>query len=402
MAFTLPEDESNSPEPAITGATPPEVHGYLAPGFERVGDEFQRNFAERDEIGASFAAYLDGELVVDLWGGIANRATGRDFDRDTLQVIFSGSKGLVAVCLLLLIERGQLDLDNPVATYWPEFAANGKEKITVRQLVSHTAGLPGFVVPLDVADLTDFDRLAAALAAQRTLLEPGTLCYHTISFGWLCGELIHRVDGRRIGQFFAEEVAEPLGLEIWFGLPEELEQRVATLELDAGWGEADPGTTPSELLTIVDGNPDVWSRGSFPWNSRAFHAAEIPGAGAVAATRSVARLYGCLARGGELDGVRLLSARTIEQGRHALSGGVEVLGGTERSFGTGFLLQDATRSLGPPPDAFGHSGAGGSMHGGWPSERVGFSYAMNLMSSDPNDARSRSLLSALNDCVTAQ
>ena len=305
---------------------------YVADGFEAVRDAFRRNFVENGELGASFAAYHNGQLVVDLWGGVADSGSGSPFVEDTLQVIFSGSKGLIGVCLLLLIDRGKLDLAAPVATYWPEFGASGKERITVRELVSHTAGLPGIAEPVEVADLTDFDRIASLLAAQSPLVEPGTLCYHTITYGWLCGELVRRADGRRFSQFFADEVAGPLGLDAWFGLPQKLERRLAVLELGSHWGEGEATGAPDDLVAIVDGNPNVWDREGFAWNSGAFHAAVIPGAGGIATCRSIARLYSCLALRGEIDGVRLLAPESIDLGRRRISGGIELLTGTERSF----------------------------------------------------------------------
>jgi CubicO group peptidase (beta-lactamase class C family) len=376
------------------------VHGSVASGFEPVEHAFRSNFLERGELGAAFAAVVDGVPVVDLWAGTADRPARRPYAADTLQVIFSGTKGMVAICLLLLLERGAIELDAPVAAYWPEFGAAGKRDIRVSDLVSHRAGLPGLRDPIAVEDFGDPDRLAAQLAAQAPLVEPGTLCYHAITFGWLCGELVRRVDGRSIGRFFADEVAAPLGLDVWIGLPEKHEGRVARLELADGWGDDEVPTPPGSLAEIVVRNPPVWEREGFPWNRRELHAAEIAGAGGIASSRSLARVYGCLARGGSFDGGRLLDADTVRLGRTELARGPELLVGTELAFAVGFRLQDPTCPFGPPADAFGHSGAGGSMHGAWPTEGVGFSYAMNLMRMDPGDDRSDTLLAALHRCVT--
>ena len=182
--------------------------GYVAPGYEPVREAFERNFAERGELGAAFAAFRNGEPVVDLWGGIADRASGRPWREDTLQLIYSGTKGLVALCVLMLIDRGKLRLDDPVNRHWPEF---GKPEILVRHIVSHTARLPGIDTPITVADLHDDRRMAAILAAQAPNPDPrAALCYHALTYGWLCGELVRRVDGRSVGRFFAEEVAGPL------------------------------------------------------------------------------------------------------------------------------------------------------------------------------------------------
>jgi CubicO group peptidase (beta-lactamase class C family) len=367
-----------------------------------VAAEFERNFAERGELGAAFAATLDGELIVDLWGGVADRGRGRPWERDTLQVIFSGSKGLVAICVLLLIERRELQLDSRVADFWPEFAAAGKGQVTVAELVTHTARLPGFAAEVTAEDLVDDHMAAALLAAQPQFDdERAVRCYHPLTYGWLCGELIRRVDGRSIGSFFAEEIADPLGLEIYIGLPAELEDRVSRIELGESWG-ALPISAPEEigddeLMRSVYANPPFLGREMFPWNRRGFHAAEIPGAGAIGTARSVARLYG------ELDG--LLSPETLALGTTELERRVDGFApygeNVTSGFGVGFLLQNELMELGPPADAFGHGGAGGSSHGCWPTERVGFSYAMNLLRDDfpHGDPRPKSLLSALDDCV---
>ena len=207
----------------------PDVHGFVAAGFDVVAEEFERNFAERGELGAAFAAVRDGEPVVDLWGGVADRAAGRAWREDTLQVIFSGTKGLVAVCVLIAIERGLLELEAPVARYWPEF---GKEDIRVRDVVSHTARLPGIDEPVGIDQFADAALMTRLLERQAPSEDPrASLCYHAFTYGWLCGELIRRVDGRPIGRFFAEEVAAPLELELWIGLPDEYETRVSTIEV---------------------------------------------------------------------------------------------------------------------------------------------------------------------------
>jgi CubicO group peptidase (beta-lactamase class C family) len=379
-----------------------QVGGFVAPGLEGVADEFARNFAEREDVGAAFAAVRDGELVVDVWGGTADRASGRPWEEDTLQLIFSGTKGLVAVCMLMLLERGGLELDAPVSRYWPEF---GKEPVRVQDVVSHTARLPGIDAPVGVDDYPAFARMVALLEAQEPSADPrAAFCYHALTYGWLCGELVRRVDGRTIGRFFADEIAGPLGLELWIGLPEEHEARVSTLELNERW-PTQPHLTAQRhaedpLTRSIWGNPPTFERATFPWNRRDYHAAEIPGANAIGTARSVARLYGCLARGGALDRVQLLSEETVLLGRTELAGGWEHVMDTQASFGVGFQLQTEELPFGPPADAFGHGGAGGSRHGGWPALRVGFSYAMNSMRDDEEDAgRAVSLFRALHEGI---
>ena len=380
------------------------VGGFAAPGFEAVAREFERNLDERGELGAAFAACVDGEPVVDLWGGRAEPgADGRPWREDTLQLIFSGTKGLVATCVLMLVDRGRLDLDAPACAYWPEFAAQGKERITVAELASHRARLPGVAAPLEKSDLTDDRRMASLLAAQAPETDPrAAATYHPLTYGWLCGELVRRVDGRSVGRFFAEEVAGPLELELWIGLPEELEPRVSTLVTAAGWGSHpmndDAALAQDELLRRIWANPPILAAGELAWNSRAYHAAELPGGGAIGTARSLARLYGCLARGGELDGVRLLSAETLALGRRELSRFRDPFSDEPYAYGVGYELQTEQGVLGPAAGAFGHTGAGGSIHAAWPEQRVGVSYAMNELRDDPaGDPRSQALLRALSE-----
>jgi CubicO group peptidase (beta-lactamase class C family) len=377
------------------------VDGHVADGFEAVREAFVESLRHRGELGASFAVTRDGALVVDLWGGVADADTRRPWRQDTLQVIFSGTKGLVALCLLMLIDRGELDMEAPVARYWPEFATNGKAGIRVLDVVSHQARLPGLRVPLsDDAEILDDRRMAALLAVQATESDPrAAFTYHALTYGWLCGELVRRVDGRSVGRFFAEEVADPLGLEIWIGLPPELEPRVSTLAYSPQWGRRRPWgpdeIARDEFLNRVLNNPPLFPPGRIPWNAAAWHRAEIASAGGIGTARALARLYGCLALGGELDGVRLLRTGTLERGRRALSQRWDPVVLAHQAFAFGFEIQTDLLPLGPAADAFGHRGAGGSIHCAWPSLRAGVSYAMNLMRDDPDgDPRGEALLDA--------
>jgi CubicO group peptidase (beta-lactamase class C family) len=401
--MALDERRSSSDELGGTAAEP-RVEGEVAPGFEAVREAFADNLRARGELGAAFAVTLDGQPVVDLWGGLADGERGRPWQADTLQVIFSGTKGLIALCLLMLADREALDLDAPVARYWPQFAANGKGAIRVSEVASHQAGLPALREPVTTDEILDGGRMAELLAAQP--VEPdrrAVYAYHPLTFGWLCGELIRRVDGRAAGRFFAEEVAAPLGLEIWIGLPPRLEGRVSRLAQSPDWGSRvdEAAVARDDLLDRIRNNPPLFAAGAIPWNAPAWHAAEIPGAGGIATARSLARLYGCLARGGELDGVRLLRRQTLERGRELLSRRWDPLGDAEQAYGLGFELQTAARPLGPAPDAFGHRGAGGSVHCAWPSLRLGASYAMNLMRDDHVvDPRAAALLEAVHRAAT--
>lgn len=378
------------------------VRGYVAAGYEAVAHEFERNFTERGEVGAAFAALRDGVPVVDLWGGQA--APGRPWRRDTLQVIFSGTKGLVAACVLKLVEEGRLDLAAPVARYWPEFARNGKDRVRVRHVVSHTAGLPGVVAPLAAGDLVDQERIADLLAAQPLPRDPDAFnAYHALTIGWIVSALVQRIDGRTAGCYFAQEVAGPLGLDAWIGLPEAEEGRVGRLELGPGMGPWDLGLSEEQkadpVRRSVWANPPLFEKEPLAWNSRPYHSAEIAGGGGIADARSVARFYGCMACGGELDGVRILRPETVALGRRPLSFFTDPYIAEDMAFGVMWALQTPQRRFGPVPEAFGHTGAGGSIHGAWPRQRVGFSYVMNQLRGDPEDLRSRPLLAALHEAV---
>ena len=335
----------------------------IAAGFEPVAAAFEGGF---------FAASVDGELVVDLG------------ERDDLVLIFSGTKGLVAICLLVLIEQGRLRLDDPVAAYWPGFSS---PDVLVRHVVSHTAGLPGLIPAPQLAELLDDEGMALRVAAQQPFWPPGErLAYHALTYGWLCGGLVRRIDGRSIGAFFAEEVAKPQGLELWIGLPAELEPRVAELVRAPAYHVSFDGDDVS-LLEAQYG-PLLTH---FPWNEEAFHAAEIPGANAIGTARSVALLYG------RLD--RILGPETLLLARTELSRGPCAITRYPYAFGVGFELQTELGTLGPPANAFGHTGSGGSAHGAWPDERVGFSYAPTELRSFDGDDRARRLLAALHACL---
>jgi CubicO group peptidase (beta-lactamase class C family) len=370
------------------------VEGHTEPGFEPVADAFRSNFEELGEQGAAFAAYVDGVLVVDLWGGVARPSEGLPWARDTLQLIFSGTKGLSAACMMLLADRGLLDVERPVADYWPEFAAAGKEAITVADLLTHRAGLASVATELTPDDLLEPVALAALLAAQAPVWEgEGRLAYHGLTFGWLCDALVRRIAGESIGRFFATEIAEPLGLEAWIGLPPEHELRVS--ELTTRDFEIEPPTSPYGRRVFF--NPPVFAE-PLLWNRPDIHGVECPGINGIATARSVARLYGCLAVGGTLD-VRLCSPEAIAHATAPRARGTDPYSGDPQAFGLGFQLQTEQLMFGPSPDAFGHTGAGGSVHGAWPGLRAGFSYCMNEMRPEADDYRGRRLLGALFESV---
>lgn len=390
----------------MPGSGTARAQGSAAPGFEPVAEAFERNFAERGELGAAFAAVVDGEPVVDLWGGIADSRQARAWRQSTLVGVFSGSKGLVATCMALLVERGLLALDAPVCRYWPEFGAEGKEQILVGDVLTHEAGLPGLDTPVSVEEATDALRMAQLVAAQRPTSSPGSgPRYHAMTFGWICGELVRRVDGRSVGRFLHEEVAAPLELEVWIGLPTSRQEDVAFLERSPDFvreqNEVAVDRDADPLAWSLWSNPPRFADGELAGNLRSWRAAEVPATSGIVAARSLARLYGCLARGGEIDGVELLAPGTLERVRSRVARGRDPYLG-EVAFAGGFEVQTADMALGPPKDAFGHAGAGGSVHGAWPGLRTGFSYAPNLLNSlGAADPRAVTLLDALHDAVGA-
>jgi len=332
----------------------------------------------------------------DVWSGTAHD-DGTPWEEETIVLLFSGTKGLVAVCLLVLVDRGLLDLDAPVSRYWPESTAGEKDGLLVRHVVSHTAGLPGLLPPFSADDLLHGELVTARLAKATPFWKPGTrLAYHALTFGWLCAELVRRIDGRSLGTFFAEEVAEPLGLDLWIGLPPSLEQHVATVHPADDFVITFLGDEPDALLAALYGA----LLDTFVWNDAAYHEAEIPAANAIGSARSVARLYGCLACGGALDGRRLLSPEAVLLGCRELSRGPCAVTRRPYAFGVGFELQTELLTLGAPPDAFGHTGSGGSRHGAWPGARVGFSYATRELRREEGDDRGRRVLAALADAVS--
>ncbi|HTW10585.1 MAG TPA: serine hydrolase domain-containing protein, partial [Acidimicrobiales bacterium] len=280
--------------PSATSPTLAPIDGYVAPGFEPVLAQFERNFTEHGEGGAAFAVVLGGEEIVDLWGGWADRAGARAWSADTLQIIFSGTKGLVAACALLLLDRGALDLAAPVATYWPEFAIRGKENVTVRDVLTHSAGLPGLDTPVTWQQAMDGRRMANLLADQpQSKDERAVQTYHALTYGWLVGEIVRRISGRSIGRFFAEEIGAPLGLDLWIGLPPTEEHRVSKVELAETWGKG-ATHTPEDLdndvlLSSIAANPVRYRPESFPWNKPAWHSAEVPAVNAIGTARSLAK-----------------------------------------------------------------------------------------------------------------
>ena len=382
-----------------------EINGTVAQGFEQVADVFRDNFEEFPELGAGFALYADGEAKVDIWAGVADASSRRAWDENTLQLVFSTTKGAAAICVARLVDAGRLSYDDTVASHWPEFAAGGKEHVTVCQLMSHQAGLPYVDSVLSLDDLLAVGPVVDALAAQVPIWEPGTTHgYHALTYGWLAGELVRRVDGRTIGTYVAQEIAAPLGLDFWIGLPESEEPRVSTLaaapppsdpaELAMLMQMMGPGTIGFKALTM-NGSLMALGAAQNPFNTRAVHATEMPAANGITNASSLAKMYAATVS--DVDGVRLLSPDTMRAASAEAVDGPDAALIAETRFGMGFMLDNETVPL-LGPNAFGHAGAGGSLGQADPDSGVGYGYVMNQMlggiAGDPRTVR-------LNDAVRA-
>ncbi|MFJ9695326.1 serine hydrolase domain-containing protein [Kitasatospora sp. NPDC101183] len=399
-----------------------QIQGGTAEGFEPVREAFAHNFAAYGELGAAFALYVHGRKVVDLWGGDATPEVGSrpapsaPWTRDTAQVLRSVTKGLTATTALLLADRGRLDLDAPVASYWPEYAAAGKGATTVAHLLSHQAGVPALDQPLRLEDVLTWERAAAAVAAQAPAWEPGTAHgYHPYTFGWLVGEVVRRVSGRTVGQYFAEEIARPLGLDLWIGLPAEAAPRVGRLvdlpaPADARTGPAGLRLRPKQTVRDAYRDPSSLTARSFAsvrarvdLNDPAVQAAEIPGAGGIGTARSLARFYAALI--GAADGasaVPLLGDAALKRAVGPVVSGPDRVLIVNSTFGLGFWRHGPTAPM-TSPAAFGHPGSGGSLGFADPDLGVGFGYVTNGMQPGvTGDLRSRNLIRAVRSCLGAR
>jgi CubicO group peptidase (beta-lactamase class C family) len=366
-----------------------EIHGTVAPGFEAVRDAFAANWEHSGEVGASVCATHNGEVIFDLWGGTATYDDGeRDWNDDTIVNVWSTTKTMSFLCCLLLADRGELDLYAPVATYWPEFAAGGKDHVATRHIMGHTAGLSGWDEPLQMTDLLDHDKLVALHAAQAPWWEPGSASgYHAISQGYLLGEIVKRVTGRSLGTFFADEIAGPLGADFHIGTGPEHDSRVAHV--------IPPGAPPAGADDL-DENSIAYRTMSNPALDAAFSAtpewrrAEIPAAGGHGNARSVATIHTLTANGGTVQGTQIMSADGLERIFDVQSDGMDqVLVGTEITFGMGFGLPGAMLPLPNPRTCF-WGGWGGSLAIIDMDLNLSYSYVMNRMEStltgDPRGA----------------
>ena len=373
------------------------VHGHCDSRFESVRTVFAERIAGKHEVGAAIAFSLEGELVVDLWGGHADAARTREWQRDTLVNTYSTTKGMTTICAHRLVEQGRLDLDAPVARYWPEFAQAGKGSIPVRWLLCHKAGLPAIRKPMPKGSLYDWNAMCEALAETEPWWEPGSKHgYSPVTFGHLVGEVIRRIDGRSVSRMFRDDVAEPLGADYHIGLPAEHHARVSDMigNLVPPHREGEKGgprfkgplaqfmrdmSDPTTMVGAAFNNPFIPAGAA---NSPEWRSAEIPAANGHGTARGLARIYGALACGGAVDGIRILEHETIERAREEQASGPDAtLGGLAIRYGLGFMLQSGSMPFSPSPRAFGHPGAGGSIGMADPDRRVGYGFTMNKMGS---------------------
>jgi CubicO group peptidase (beta-lactamase class C family) len=385
------------------------VSGLVEPGFEGVRAAFSENFTAGREVGAALCVHVEGRKVVDLCGGFFDQERTRTYGPDALQLVFSSTKGATAVCANLLAQRGLLDLDAPVADYWPEFAQGGKGTVPVRLLLSHQAGLPAIDRALTPEEVQAWDPVIDALAAQEPFWEPGTAHgYHALTYGYLVGEVVRRISGRSLGTFFAEEVAGPLGLEFFIGLPAALEPRVSPVVAAPIGGSAQGGGGYASTLLARALDMGGAFRDRVWMNRPAWHAAEVPGGNGITSATSLSRLYAGLV--GTVEGgppEPLLTPEQVEAARTVLTFGEDqvfrsVGFALKQKIGLGFWRASPAATWGGA-GAFGHGGAGGSYGFADPEHGLAVGYVMNKMSEGVVvDPRSSGIVRAAYDAIGAE
>ncbi|MFF5404087.1 serine hydrolase domain-containing protein [Streptomyces misionensis] len=385
------------------GADETDVHGTVAEGFEPVREAFAANFARLGERGAAVAVYRDGHRVVDLWAGTKDVDGTAPWQHGTAQIVRSATKGVAAAALLLLHQRGELDLDAPVGAYWPAFKAAGKERTLVRELLAHRAGVPVLDRPLTPAEAADPDLGAAAVAAQAPVWEPGTdHGYHAQTYSWLTGELVRRVTGRPVGEWIADEIARPVGADVWLGLPVAEQGRAGRVgDIEAPQESGALRLRPKRAVTEAWADPDSLTRRAFAAitpmpdeNDPAYRAASLPASNGIATADGLARVYASLI--GEVDGgTRLFTPATTELARAEQSAGPDRVLVVNTRFGLGYMLHGSASPL-LSPGSFGHPGRGGSLGFADPESGIAFGYVTGgFRASVTADPRAQSLVRAL-------
>jgi CubicO group peptidase (beta-lactamase class C family) len=387
------------------------IHGFVDAGYGAVMDAFVANFVERNDLGAGCAVYVRGRPVVDVWGGIADSRTDRTWDHDTAAVMFSCSKGVLAICVYLLVQDELLDLDVPVAQYWPAFALHGKAAITVREAMCHRAGLPALDTDLTTDDVLGWEPVIRAIEAQPPLhaTDAGHL-YHALTYGWLVGEIIRRVTGMTPGRFFRSAIGDRLGLRTWIGLPEQARASVAWMEPPLPDEDSDAARESSRLAEenpIIARSLSMGGAFAFPaadgmvsFNDPAIQAAEIPGANGIGTPESLARLYAACVS--DMGGPPILAGASIADALRVRAAGPQLSGMPDDGarWGTGFQLSSPPTQPMLGAASFGHAGAGGQLGFADRDHQVGFAYLSNQMGGY-GDTRARNLTAALRAAIGA-
>jgi CubicO group peptidase (beta-lactamase class C family) len=382
---------------------PPDLRldGSFESRFQPVADAFRANFTAGKECGASLAVIQEGRLVLDLWGGYADSIHSRLWERDTLVNVFSTTKLVTALCVLLLVERSEIDLEAPLCRYWPEYTSHGKDRILVRHVLSHTAGVPAFTPCVTFDDIFDWGKITHILEAEKPWWQPGTrLGYHTLTYGFLLGEIVRRVTGKTLGQFLHDEITAPLGIDFYIGLPEQDEKRVAEIVPER------QALTPFQLALVkflfpaamkIAANPPLDGR---LFNSRACHAAEIPAGNGIGNARSVAQLGSILANGGSFNGRQVLSGAMVARAITVQARGRDAIAfGRQSAWGLGVMLLNKDLLL--SPRSFYATGLGGSVCVMDIERKLTLAYVMNKMAEyAEGDARSIPLVQKLWDCLS--
>ncbi len=375
------------------------IDGYCDERFISAKHAFEKNFKLGLEVGASFAVSLNGELVVDIWGGFSDSAKTKSWEKNTIVNVFSTTKVMTALCIHLLVDKGLIDVEAPVSKYWPDFTQATKENVLVKHLLSHSAGLPGFDEEIPVKALYDWDRIINLLAAQKPWWRPGTkIGYHMITFGYLLGELVRRVTGRSLGTYFRENIAEPLNIDFHIGLSEDNDSRVANIvvpeEVFAKWQVILTKLFFRKTLKVFY-NPNMET---VDFNSRAWRSAEIPSGNGHGNARSIAKVGSILACGGMYDKKKILSRSTVEEViEPQISGRDVIMLHRPAKFGLGIGLLDDKFFLGPR--SFGWGGAGGSLCVMDLEKKLSMGYAMNKMHMKGEDPRTGPIFKAVWDVV---
>jgi CubicO group peptidase (beta-lactamase class C family) len=376
------------------------VSGAVRPGFEAIAEAFEANFSPDEavpDIGASFAAVRGDEVIANLWGGHADKAKSKPWVPDTLANVYSTTKGVAAACTTLLESRGELNYEAKVARYWPDFAQGGKSEITVGMLLSHRAGLSGLRETTSVDDLFDWELMTRRLARAKPLWMPGPVAgYHAITWGFLAGELVRRIDGRSIGRFLHEELSEPLGADVFIGLPASQDSRYAEIAKPLG-EQTQSLAEMTDILRLTLSNPVI--EGEVP-NRREWRAAEIPAAGGCANALGLARLFAPLANDGVFEGRRYFARGAVARATAERFNGVDMNLGVPVRWGAGFFGNNPQRWYGPDDTAWGHSGWGGSCAFFDPARNLAVAFAMNQMDANLHgDPRTVRLVGALYSCL---